>query len=272
LAFTSERYSPDNRDSNTIPGILSIGAIDFLQESLFNDRFQYLCADRIQPQEDYPRFKGNESLGKRGEFTAHFLHRYGSRDIPMRQLSLRNNPNSYTLVAQVNDWLAEISTGVEIQTTENLSTNRIQLSYRFRLESGIPTQDQKPQNVGFGLTNTLPIVTAILSARAKDLLIIENPETHLHPAAQSKLASLFAIAGANGIQMLLETHSDHIINGIRVSIKKGLIDADNVAISYLTKTDGVSTITPIKADSEGGLEAWPKGFFDEWDNSLNQLI
>ena len=99
------------------------------------------------------------------------------------------------------------------------------------------TQDFSPLNVGFGLTYSLPIIVAILKANPNDLIIIENPESHLHPKAQSKLAELFALASSIGIQLIIETHSDHILNGIRVATKKGLINSEQTKIYYLSKEE-----------------------------------
>lgn len=273
LSFTSENYTPENRDRNFLNGEINGEIFQFEKEKLFTDRFQYLGAERIEPNEDYPRFQSNELLGKRGEYTAHFLEKYGTQDIQIQKLSLKEDPSSYSLINQVNDWMGEISDSIEVLTNENLSTNKIELSYRYKQADGTPTQNQKPQNVGFGITHTLPIVVAILSAQPNDILIIENPETHLHPRGQSRLSFLFALAAENGIQLFIETHSDHIVNGLRVAVKKKMIDKEQVFLNYFSKTSQkLSNIKRIHVQTEGGLEDWPDGFFDEWDNLLNELL
>lgn len=273
LSFISENYSPDNRDKNIIFGEINHEILAFENENLFTDRFQYLGAERIEPIEDYPRFQSSETLGKKGEYTANFLEKYGLHDIPIKNLSLKKLPFSYALINQVNDWMGEISNSIEVLTYENLSTNKIELSYRYKLADGTPTQNHKPQNVGFGITHTLPIVVAILSAKPKDILIIENPETHLHPRGQSRLSYLFAKAAENDIQLFIETHSDHIINGLRVAVKNKLIDNKKVFLNYFSKSkQNLSLIKRIHVQKNGGLEDWPDGFFDEWDILLNELL
>lgn len=273
FSFTSENYTPENRDRNYLNGEINGEIFHYEKEELFTDRFQYLGAERIEPNEDYPRFQSNELLGKRGEYTAHFLEKHGAQDIQIRNLSLKENPNSYSLINQVNDWMGEISDSIEVLTNENLSTNKIELSYRYKQADGTPTQNQKPQNVGFGITHTLPIVVAILSAHPNDIIIIENPETHLHPRGQSRLSRLFALAAENDIQLFIETHSDHIVNGLRVAVKKKMIDKEKVFLNYFSKTtQKLSNIDRIHVQPEGGLEDWPDGFFDEWDNLLNELL
>lgn len=273
LIFNSANYTPENRDFNYLSGEINEDIFQFEKEKLFTDRVQYLAAERIEPNEDYPRFQSNELLGKRGEYTAHYLEKHGAQDIPIQKLSLKENPSSYSLINQVNDWMGEISDSIEVLTNENLSTNKIELSYRYKQADGTPTQNQKPQNVGFGITHTLPIVVAILSAQPNDILIIENPETHLHPRGQSRLSCLFALAAENGIQLFIETHSDHIVNGLRVAVKKKMIDKEKVFLNYFSKTSQkLSNIKRIHVQPEGGLEDWPDGFFDEWDNLLNELL
>lgn len=273
LNYLSNNYSTENRNMNNVYGELSQDIFQFENENLFNDRCQYLAAERIQPDEDYPRFQNNELLGKRGEFTAHYIEKYGTKDITINELSLKESPSSLTLINQINDWMSEISNSIEVITEENLKTNRIELSYQYKMKDGTPTQNHKPQNVGFGITHTLPIVTAILSAKPYDIIIIENPETHLHPRGQSRLAHLFAKAAQNNVQLFIETHSDHIVNGLRVAVKKNLIDKEKVYLNYFSKTEqNLTKIEKIIVQKGGGLENWPDGFFDEWDNLLNELL
>lgn len=271
--FSAVQYSSDNSDLTILKSNEEKMLFDSDGENLFNEKFQYLAAERILPEEDYPRFQTNESLGKRGEYAVHYLEKYGNKDISIPQLSLKSNPFSYSLRDQVNDWMGEISDSIEILAKENLRTNRVELSYRYKNKDGTPSQDQKPQNVGYGITHTLPIIVAILAANPGDLIIIENPESHLHPRGQSRLSHLFALAAANGVQLFIETHSDHLINGLRVAVKKNKVDNNSVFINYFKKDENnLSVIERIRVDEEGGLEKWPDGFFDEWDSLLNELL
>lgn len=271
--YKSIEYSSDNRDKSTIEGSINHPINSFIKESLFSERCQYLAAERIEPEEDYPRFNGDEKIGKRGQFAPHFLAEYGSTEIPIKALSLKERPDSYSLINQVTDWLGEISDSIKVQVNENLKSNRIELSYFYQYQDGTPSQNHKPQNVGYGITHTLPIIVAILSAKPGDLIIIENPETQLHPRSQSKLGKLFSRAAENGIQLFIETHSDHILNGLRISVKNNEIDKDKIEVFYFSKDEKLlSKISNIKVQAKGGLTKWPDGFFDEWDNNLNKLL
>mgnify|MGYP005780600803 FL=1 len=105
------------------------------------------------------------------------------------------------------------------------------------------------------------------------MLIVENPEAHIHPAGQRMLGELLARAGAGGVQIFAETHSDHIINGIRLAVKHGIISGEEIALDYFYK-DQKYRHDYVRPEilSDGRLDCWPEGFFDEWDKALYELI
>jgi len=76
------------------------------------------------------------------------------------------------------------------------------------------------------------------------------------------------------VQIIIETHSDHFLNGIRVATKKGLLKPEESQIYYFEKAkDSLETVVhSLNIDKEGRIDEWPKGFFDEWDNKLNELL
>lgn len=109
------------------------------------------------------------------------------------------------------------------------------------LRSDAKSDFQRPQNVGFGLTQLFPIIVAILAAREGDIILIENPEVHLHPKAQQDVGTLLARVAASGVQVVVETHSDHVLNGVRLAVKsKSIVPAD-VAIHFFCPSAGAST-------------------------------
>ena len=129
-----------------------------------------------------------------------------------------------------------------------------------------------PLNSAFGYSYLLPIVTAVLTAKKNGGVLLENPEAHLHPAAQFRLGVFLAMASEQGIQLVVETHSDHLLNGIRVAAKEKKISSDNVAILYFSVRDGVHDAQRIVLNEDGELDRWPQGFFDEWEKALDTLI
>jgi predicted ATPase len=96
----------------------------------------------------------------------------------------------------------------------------------------------------------------------------------LHPAGQAKIAEMYAIAANNGVQIIVETHSDHFLNGVRVATKNKVIAPDKSQIYFFEKQkDSLDAVLrPINIDKDGKLSDWPKSFFDEWDNQLDKLL
>jgi len=253
---------------------LSFSATGTNRFNIFKSDFQYIQTNRIMPDILYKlSYKHIEKniLGTQGEYTAHYLSVNRHKSI----LESLRHPNSKTaqLLENVSLWLSEISENIEVKAKVYEELQSVDLKYTYTYGK-TTTQDFTPLNVGFGITYVLPIITAILKAKRGDLIIIENPETHLHPKAQSKIAKLCALASANGIQIVLETHSDHILNGIRVAIKEGILKPQESKIYYFKKEkDNLATIIEqINIDKNGGIDRYPKGFFDQFDEDLDKLI
>ncbi len=249
----------------------------FEEKSLFTKKFQYLSADRISPKSSYDAsdYSINDlnSLGNHGEYTAHYIAEYGSLQLPIPALKHPEAPSS-GLLDNLNKWMAEISPGIRIHAKLQPAMNVVSLNYAFQQGNDI-TADFKPQNVGFGLTFVLPVLTAILRATPGDLVIIENPEAHLHPAGQSLIGRLCSIAAKNGVQLFVETHSDHFLNGVRVAVREGMIPASEVKVFYLEKGDTSvheALVVNPEIDENGRIDLWPEGFFDENDRLLEKLL
>jgi predicted ATPase len=92
-------------------------------------------------------------------------------------------------------------------------------------------------NVGFGISCTLRIVVVLLASPPGSLIIIEHPEGHLHPSGQTKIGKLISLAASSGIQVIIETHSGHILNGIRVSVHGGLIKPDDIQFNHFQRRE-----------------------------------
>lgn len=281
--YTFESLADNNntrhKDSSSIEGHINLELNKWDGLSIFSDRFQYLAADRIAPQESYPNPNNGHFLGKKGEYAPHFLEQYGNKPIPIKSLmhdqTVRKNQD--TLSWQINYWLRDISPGIEVQVQPNPTTNRTELLYRYN-HNGIPEGDRKPQNVGYGITPTLPILMAILAAKPGDLIILENPETHIHPYGQASLAHLMVRAAQAGVQIIVETHSDHIVNGSLVESKKietekEEIFHDKIKMYYFDKNQEHRTIIqdiPILEKSK--IKSPPNGFFDQISKDIRYLI
>ncbi|CAC9612985.1 hypothetical protein [uncultured Gammaproteobacteria bacterium] len=245
----------------------------------FEDSFYYLNTDRIAPDLTFPYSETaieNNSIGTKGEFTAHYLAEK-SKDI-LNILALKHKDSkTQNLLENTEKWLNEISDNVKISANADVATQSAKLTYQYYYADDknlFTTSEQNPLNVGFGLTYVLPVIVAILKSKPGDFLIIENPESHLHPKGQSKIAQLCAIAAHNGVQIIVETHSDHFLNGLRVATKNKIINKNESQIYFFRKEkDGLDTIAhPINIDENGRLSDYPKDFFDEWDTQLDKLL
>jgi predicted ATPase len=242
--------------------------------TLFGPGFQYLKADRVSPQVSYPRSHHAVStrgfLGAHGEHTVNYLRAH--QDDPVEASALLvPEAASVTLLGQTEAWMQKLCPGVSLEAAGIDGTDTVRLSYRFG--SGVSQSNRyRPTNVGFGLTYVLPIVVACLSAKPGSLILLENPEAHLHPQGQTWMAYLASAAAASGAQIVMETHSDHVLNGLRLRVKQGLLSPDATAVHYFRRKDQTSEVVSPVIGPDGRLSEWPEGFFDEWENSLDQLL
>lgn len=261
----------------------------FLNEALFSKNFQYLNANRIEPRlinlKNYTSVVNNRDIGNQGEFTAHYIEVFFDDDIEFENCLHEKSKITDSvkgeeiinrkLINQINLWMGEISPNINVRTT-SISNDNVMLEYVFKQKNFGNTNRFKPENVGFGISYVLPIVVSLLSARAGELIIIENPESHIHPKGQAELGKLIALVAQNDVQIIVETHSDHILNGIRVAVKENNIDKNKVISFYFAKefepTEQYSRITDIEIDRNGTLSEYPPNFLDEWSNQLSKLV
>jgi predicted ATPase len=251
--------------------------------SLFGDDFHYLTAERVGPRTTFEAsdyfVREHRQLGIRGEYTSHFLDTFGGSRIISKALVHPKTKGEETettdLITQVEAWMGDISPSVQIKLTSYPEIDLISLQYVF-VDGDVPTNRYRSTNVGFGITYTLPILVALLSSRQDALVLLENPEAHLHPRGQFQLGELMARAASCGIQIVVESHSDHVLNGIRIAVRQGILAPEQLRLYYLErnpKIDQISSqvISPC-VDKNGRIDQWPDGFFDEWEKSLEQLF
>jgi len=267
--------------SNTLPLKLANIKGDISRSNLFANDFQYLNAERIGPRLVYDRLTTklyHSPLGIQGEFTADKILNVLTTNEVSSLPSFNESAKYNTVYDDLSFWLSEIVYPGSRVTANVAGSTQIALSYAFKEEK---TMVFNPLNVGFGFSYALPVILAILIAKKGSLLIVENPEAHLHPKGQSRMGMLLAIAAMNGIQIITETHSDHILNGIRMIIKGGTnygeVDQALVKVHFFQRSKEVKgEVTEVKKSldlySDGSVSSWPKDFFDEWENSLRFLI
>lgn len=268
IAFSGDEEGGWLLDGETIEG----DAINLFKEK-FN-RLKYLSAERWGPRTSLPMTESEiqiQHVGIYGEYVAQFLAERGQFEIPNPHFPTHHTKTSRLLDGQTEAWLSEISPGVRLTAKSIGEIGSSYASYSYATDSG-PTADFRATNVGFGISYALPVIVSILGASPGDTVIIENPEAHLHPAGQTAMGKMMAMAANAGVQVIAETHSDHFLDGARIAVKDGLITPDNVKCHFFGRSDnGESTFVTPELDKDGRLDAWPEGFFDQSVYNLAKL-
>lgn len=233
----------------------------------YNQKIVYLTTDRKGPDTDYKQNYDNETeIGIHGEYAFDYLSK--ERMDAVREQNFIADPSyGINLGNQVDYWLSYLC-GYTITAERIEGTTTVKVSYK--TEDNI--KDFKAIHVGTGVTYLAIMIIAALSCTKNDLLIIENPELYLHPAAQSRFSEFFVFMTSKGLQIVLETHSDHIINGVRKALKRKKITPMDTAVFFLKKINGISVPITIEFSQDGIIQNQEKGFFDQFDDDLDILL
>lgn len=246
--------------------------------SLFSDDFIYLYADREQPRGKYIKTsytRLDSRLGNRSGSNAAFLMASEvNNNNNVRIPALKNEKaEDMTVLRNSSAWINYIVGGeVGLTAKETEKEKEAKFEYTVSNNDGIELL-LSPLNMPFGHSYVLPIILAILTAPANSLILIENPEAHLHPSAQQRMGKFLSRAADAGVQIIIETHSDHLMNGIRLACHYNIIQADKVEIDLIgLDTDGYTHIRKhIELNEDGTVRNWVPGFFDEWEDALTRL-
>jgi len=249
-----------------------------LNTPLPNLFIEYISAERLGPRSNLPTLHSNwTNIGERGEHLADYAILFEESTI---HKEIRHPHNDSKLLKhQLQSWMQEISPGVNLEFESNVKHD----------SSFLEVDNFRATNSGFGISYSLPIMLAILNLTSPEnnistnhtvqkwfenkinpILLIENPEAHLHPMGQTILGRLCARASKCGLQVIVETHSDHFIDGVRLEAKHNN-DLDS-GIYYFSKNENLETkIERIEINNDGSLSKWPKGFFDQISLNLREL-
>jgi len=225
----------------------------------------YISAGRFGPEVSLPIIHNDNSLGNRGENVLNVIQKYA--DNRLNSILHHENSEGYTFEYNLKAWLGVISPGIKF-------------NYKIQKQSDSSFSlfnEHRSKNVGFGLSYTLPVITALLvgSLTPHNLVIIENPEAHLHPKGQTEIAKLISLCVQAGTQVIIETHSDHLFNGIRIQAKKDQSHtfADKVKLYWFELDKRNNTqVFESKLDHNGRLNYWPEGLFDQFEINASQLL
>jgi predicted ATPase len=178
-------------------------------------------------------------------------------------------PEAGELRDAVLDWLGYLGVAREVSTTD-----RGKLGHDLKVAVGDQHSLHDLTHVGVGVSQVLPILVLALLAEPGSTLIFEQPELHLHPRVQSRLADFFVSLTALGKQCLIETHSEYLINRLRyrAAVAEGSALTKDVLVYFVEKSGQRSKYRPIEITEFGGLTEWPEGFFDENQDTAAAIL
>ena len=239
----------------------------------FGGDLHYVQAERVGPRKLYPLSEvaaRRGDLGARGEYAWNYLNDHQSDLLSADDPRSADAPGR-RLVDVVDHWLQDVSPGAHLQLEAVPAADAVLAGFAFDRPGDVESRRHRATNVGFGLSYVLPVVLALLAPPGA-LCLVENPEAHLHPRGQTRLAELAARATTAGVQVFVETHSDHFVDGVRIAVRDGLIPASDAAIHYFERRDGRADVSSPALDADGRLSHWPAGFFDQHDENLARLL
>ena len=239
----------------------------------FGGLLHYIQAERVGPRKSYPLSEvaaRRSKLGARGEYAWNYLNNHRDDPLPAEDPRCADAPGR-RLVDVVDHWLQDVSPGAHLQLEAVPAADAVLSGFAFDQPGDVQSRRHRATNVGFGLSYVLPVVLALLAPPGA-LCLVENPEAHLHPRGQTKLAELAVRAAQAGVQVFVETHSDHFVDGVRIAARDGLIAPADAAIHYFERRDGRAAVESPAIDADGRLSHWPAGFFDQHDENLAKLL
>jgi len=248
-----------------------------LTANWFTSHVKYLGPLRDDPKALYPLVANIDprDVGLRGEHTAAVFHVHRDQIIEYLPPENFTNPRVIptrarrTLKFAVFEWLKYLGVATAVDTRD---LGKLGHAMQVRLHDGDTAHDLT--HVGVGVSQVLPIVVSCLLAKADTLLIFEQPELHLHPMVQERLADFFLAMAMMGKQCVLETHSEYLISRIRfrAAAAEGSQLIDTIQIYFAEKKRNESTFRPIVVNEYGAILDWPEGFFDQSQAEAERIL
>ena len=233
------------------------------------DDLHYLGPLREDPKAyyDLPASSRRGEVGLKGQYATAQLYRYRNTRVQYwdsETASLR----SQSFAGALDTWLRRLDL-----LTSAVASEAGQLGHQlFLTPRGLKTAVD-PTFVGVGVSQVLPVLMQGLLAMRGTTVILEQPELHLHPDVQAELADFLLSLTQAGVQIIVETHSEHLINRLRVRVGQGEVQPDHVAIYFVTRADKIGTkVERLDLTESGTLVRWPAGFFDRASADADQLL
>lgn len=262
-------FRPKLRSGDRIP-VLEVSDEFLDQKDLVGAlaTLSFLGAVRIGTEDAFPLPEGLDlpDVGHDGRYAPFWYDHYVDEIVSeARRMPGTEAP---TLRKQLDAWLGSLFPGAEANVQNVVALSKMSLQFRM---SSLGSWS-RPSNIGYGLTYAFPILVALLTARCGQVVVIDSPESHLHPSAQSQMGRILARFAQAGVQIIVETHSDHLLNGVRLAVRQKELSPEDLRIHFFSGSDGSDHgVTSPHVSSDGGIYEWPEGFFDQAEKDLSQL-
>jgi AAA15 family ATPase/GTPase len=277
--YTDGKYSfdnflpevtPDNQDARETYTSMQDNIRDFFLKKVF-----YLGPLRSDPQ-DYNSSNGSlRDVGCKGEYTAecYLVNNQSKNFVFIGEECFSKNDFSFKdFFEKLTSYIDPDDTGLNLGDSVNVWMDYICVAEAIKIGGDGELRviqegrERTLNNVGVGVSQVLPIIVQCLVAEPGSTIIIEQPELHLHPKMQSRLADFFLVMSSLGRQLVIETHSEYIIDKLRLRIVQAPLDRsidDKIAIYFAEKHNGSSEFKKIEIDEFSVMSEWPEDFFEE---------
>jgi hypothetical protein len=229
---------------------------------------RYLGPLRAKPQVNYSPGPGQIDLGPEGEFSAAILHANAHRRVLVPLPTGGARPMA--LGEGLNLWLEELGLASTAQAKDKGRSG-----IGLYVQPVGRTQSVDLTSVGVGVSQALPVVLLCLIAPPESIILLEQPELHLHPDMQLRLADFLLACVRSGRQIVFETHSEHLVNRLRrrVAEDDSTSTADAIRLLFADQSDGATVYSVSDINEVGGLSTdWPKGFLDVAADESTRLL
>jgi len=259
-------YSPNLEIQANFTNSTSISIVDDHVNVIGDVEFPeiiYISADRFGPETSMPIYIDSSRIGSKGQNIFNCIEINADKEINPKLK--HENSEGDTFLFNLRAWLGVIAPNVQfLHKIEEITDSS------FGTFNG-----HRSKNVGFGLSYTLPIITALLlgSVTPNCIVMLENPEAHLHPRGQTEIGRLISLCVECGVQVIVETHSDHLFDSIRVQAKLEDNFFEKVNIYWFQLDKNNNTDSQFSTlDNTGRLDSWPLGLFDQFHINASKLL
>lgn len=239
-------------------------ARDYLSR-LSRENIKYMKALRLSDFIDKSNAVDNY-MGLGGKYTAEIIYKTWANPIDFN----KEDGQRYKFFELFDIWIKKLL-GSDYRIRSTMVENKHR-KYRVTIEEIKRGLELNLNQVGIGISQLLPIIALILTSKEYDLLLIENPEVHLHPRLQALFLDLCLFAVENRRKLVVETHSEHVVNRLRFRVKESPHYLEKISVLFLDKCEGDIQWTEVHIDKDGKIDYWPENFFDQSYKDLLGLV